>query len=415
MSRNTLIIILASLLFIPVIFSGLMWLNLRLATINPQDTHFITYWLGTRSFLFDAESPYSEDVTEQIQQGIYGHPIKAGEHAFTVRYPLYAVLLFAPFALVSDYLVARALWLTGLQVVLIVTAVLAARLVDWKPPLWLFIPSLLFSLLWVHGFLPMIDGNVIIWVAFFLVLTLLSIRAERYEVAGILLALLTFQPLPVLPVIVFIIFWSFSHRQWLLPVFFACILALLTAAGMFVIPDWPVEFLRVLLNSSEYPPPDTLGLVLADWWPGVGLQLGWAIVAFFVVILLSEWWLARHKDFRWFLWTCCLTLVIGQWVGIPTSPVVFTLFILPLMLVFATWEERNSFGSRILAIIILLVMGGGLWSIFWSGRDDYPWPLAPAGLFIPAPLLVLFMLYWIRWWAIRPRRLFEKLRSSGVL
>ena len=58
-------------------------------------------------------------------------------------------------------------------------------------------------------------------------------------------------------------------------------------------------------------------------WPGLGKQLGWLISGVSALILLVEWWLALKKDFRWFLWTVSLTIVISQWIGIPTIPGTF--------------------------------------------------------------------------------------------
>ena len=57
---------------------------------------------------------------------------------------------------------------------------------------------------------------------------------------------------------------------------------------------------------------------------------------------MIEWYLSIKKDFRWFLWVACLTMVISQWIGIPTIPGNFAGLILPLMLVSAMLTERWS-------------------------------------------------------------------------
>lgn len=409
MSRRTLWLILAGILLVPSLVAGLVWSNLRLVALNPQDSNFLVYWTSTRELFFDNRSPYAPEVMEQIQTQVYERPARANEYAFASTYPLYATILYAPFALIKDYALARAIWLTVLVGVVLVSVFLTAHLVDWHPPVWLWLPLSLFALIWVHGFLPLLSGNVVVWGFFFLLLALVSMRAERYEFAGLFLAWVTVQALPFLLVGLLILVWSISRRQWVLPAFWMGTLILLTAVGMFFQPSWPVEFLRTALHYSPFSSPDTLGDALALWWPGVGSQAGWVVTAIIAIVLLVEWGAALRKDFRWFLWTCSLTLVLSQWAGIPTSPETFGCLLLPLLLVFATWDERNPLGGRVLAIILLLILAGGLWPIFWSGRQEYPWPQIPAALFVPVPLLLSVLLYWVRWWAVKERISFRKL------
>ncbi len=78
--------------------------------------------------------------------------------------------------------------------------------------------------------------------------------------------------------------------------------------GMVFIPDWPLQNLREMQRYTGYSPPTTAGAAFALWWPSVGRQLGWVLTILISILLISEWWLAHRKDYRWFLWTACLTL-----------------------------------------------------------------------------------------------------------
>lgn len=78
--------------------------------------------------------------------------------------------------------------------------------------------------------------------------------------------------------------------------------------GMVFIPDWPLQNLREMQRYTGYSPPTTVGAAFALWWPSVGRQLGWVLTILISILLISEWWLAHRKDYRWFLWTACLTL-----------------------------------------------------------------------------------------------------------
>jgi hypothetical protein len=402
-------------LVIPIVLIAMMWLNLRLVALNPQDLHFVTYWTGTRAFLFEAKSPYADSVTQQSQEQIYGRLARPNEYAFVATYPLYATFLFAPFALINDYSLARAAWMTLLEFALFATLIFSWRLMRWKPPWWLSFACGFFVLIWVHGLLALLNGDALSLAGIFLVWALLSLQSGRHELAGIALALTTVQALPLLLVVVWILLWSLWKRSWVLPLFFFGTLTLLTVVAMFFSPEWPLAFMRVLVRYPVYPPPNTFGEALAIWWPGIGRQAGWVVTALVGLTLLAEWAMALRRDFRWMLWTACLTLTLAAWVGLPASPMTFTLLLLPLTLVFATWHERTPLFGQTLAIIILLVLAGGLWPILWNGRQEYPWPQIPPGLFLPAPFLVSILLYWVRWWAVRPRRFFEELNARQGL
>ena len=65
-------------------------------------------WVGTRQFLMKAQSPYSEATTQEIQQRFYGRAARNNEDQVLFVYPFYSIFIFGPFAMISDYNMARA-------------------------------------------------------------------------------------------------------------------------------------------------------------------------------------------------------------------------------------------------------------------------------------------------------------------
>jgi hypothetical protein len=65
--------------------------------------------------------------------------------------------------------------------------------------------------------------------------------------------------------------------------------------------------------------PASPGAAFQNWWPGIGRQAGLLFTLALVVSLFVEWWAVRAREFRWFLWTSSVTLIIAQWVGIPAG------------------------------------------------------------------------------------------------
>jgi hypothetical protein len=396
-----------------VVALGLLTLaNYVFVQENPGGNDFLVHWVGTRALFVDGLSPYSDTAAERIQTLAYGRPAEPGEHELRVAYPLYSVLVFLPYALFSDYEIARALWMTTLEAALVGLAFVSLRLVRWKMSLWLLPIFLIFSILWYHSVRPVINGNAVILVALLIAGAFVALRAGRDELAGVLLAISTIKPhLVVLPII-FVLVWTLSSRRWRTLGWMLISLVLMSAGAALLVPDWPLQNLREIMAYSSYNPPGTPGAVFETWLPATGRQMGWALSVFLGLILLAEWALVRRKDFRWFLWTGSLTLVVSQWIGIQTDPGNFILLYLPLVLVFALWVERWGRSGVYVVLVSMALLFFIPWTLFLETVAYGDQPLQHPVMFFPLPLFLLVTLYWVRWWGIKPRRLLvEELRD----
>jgi hypothetical protein len=212
----------------------------------------------------------------------------------------------------------------------------------------------------------------------------------------------TIKPQVALLIVAFVLFWAFFQRRWRLIIWFFGSLILLIAIGMLFIPDWILQNLREVMRYTSYNPPGTPGQAFAFWLPAMGERLGTILTAILGVILLVEWWLARKADFRHFLWTACLTLVVSQWIGIQTDPGNYLVCFPALVLIFATWERRWRFKGSLLAFFSMLILGVGLWMLFLATLEPGYQPQQSAVMIFPLPAFLLLGLYWVRWWVLRP-------------
>jgi hypothetical protein len=388
------------------------WANYDFAQQNTGGNDFLVHWVGTRAIFVDGLSPYSDAVAERIQTLAYGRPALPGEHELRVAYPMYSALVFLPFALISDYELARALWMTTLEAALIGLAFLSLKLTRWKMSIWLLPFFLIFSIFWYHSLRPLINGNAVILVALALVAAFAALKTGKDELAGVLLAFSTIKPhLVILPIIFFLI-WTISFGRWRTLGWMLISLVLLSISAALFVPDWPLQNLREILAYSSYNPPGTPGAAFETWLPAAGRRLGWALSALMGLILVTEWVFVRRRELRWFLWTGCLTLVISQWIGIQTDPGNFILLFFPLVLVISMWVERWGRAGSVLTAITLFLLFIVPWVIFLQTVTYGNQPLQHPIMFFPLPLFLLITLYWVRWWAIKPRRLLvEELRA----
>jgi hypothetical protein len=385
-----------------IALSALTWTNYQYAQAAPGGNDFLTRWLGTRLFITEGLSPYSDEVAERIQQMTYGRPANPGEDELRFAYPLYSALVFIPYALISDYSLARAVWMTVLEVALVLLAVLSIRLTSWKISLPMVVILLLFSVFWYHGIRPLINGNAVALIALGITAGLLAVKNGSDELAGVLFALTTIKPQVVVLLLAFITIWALYNRRFrIVGWMFATVFLLSLFAALFI-PNWILQNLSEVLRYPGYTPPGSPMAVFIAWWPEWGARVGWAFSGLMAIILLMEWWKNRNADFRGFLWTVCLTLVISQWIGIQTDPGNFVILFPGIIFVYSLFEERWKGGGRVFTLINVFALLVGIWALFLATVEQAGQPVQSPIMFFPLPAYLLFMLYWVRWWAVNP-------------
>lgn len=394
------------LIVLVLVFLGLVgvltWGNYRYATQNPGGNDFLVHWMGTRNYLTEGVSPYSDATAIKIQTMAYGRPAQPGEHELRVAYPFYSMVLFAPFAMIEDFTMARAIWMTVLEIGLILMAYFSMQLTQYKPGLGMTLVVILFSILWYHGLRALINGNAVILVAVLLYGGLLTLQRGRDELAGFLMALTTIKPQVVLVVLLFIFIWGLTKKRYKMIGWLAGTVIVLFAGATLIRPTWIVQNLAEIIRYPSYNPPGTPGAALAVVLPAMGARIGWVLTALLCILLYFEWRASRKYDFRGFIWVVSFSLLVSQWIGIQTDPGNFIILLLPLILVLSTWEERWGRTGRWVNIANLVLLLVGLWVIFVVTLEPGVQPQQSPLMFLPLPLVLWIGLYWIRYWTVHP-------------
>lgn len=394
---------------------GLGWANYRLADNHVGGDGFFIQWISIRSLVLGENDPYSDLVTRQIREVVDQHSSFVIGHYPRYTSPLFSGVVVLPAALIIEAKLAHAYWLTAQLVAIFSMLLFGLRLTSWKPAGYIFFIFALLTLFSYHILVPWLDGGLAIWASFFILLALLSMRNHWNEFAGIFLALSAIQPQMTILVIIFILVWAASQKKRVLVIWFFMALVLLSLLGVFFVPDWIIQYLRILYNFSGNFPAGSPADLFSDLWPGVGRQLGWFVTIVLSLTAIIEAWIALRRDFRHFLWTVCLVMVISQWVGIPIVPGNFSLLLLPMMLVSTLISERWSHGGQWASVMLTLSLFLGQWALFYLDITSAQ-PGTQLSLIVPLPLTMLIGLYWVRWWAIKSRRfLLEDLRSGEIL
>jgi hypothetical protein len=386
-SISTSIAWLALTLLLLVIVAALVWANLQWIENLPQESEFLDNWQITRGLIFQRANPYE--------------PVDG--YTFTSPFPV--LIFYFPFALIENYELARALWITALQIITVVFAYLGLRNSSWEVNRWLAGGIFVFALLWFPAVSSFIRGSDAALMAAFFAAALLSIQKGRDEVAGVLLALSALQVHLTLLGVMLVLLWIASQRRWPF-LFWAGVTFLVTSGiGMIFLPSWPVDFFWSTLRYVDFRIGQTILETATRWWPGIGLQIGWGIIILSALLLIVEWWLAWGKNERRLTWALALTWVVAIWIGFETNLDQVFLLLFPLIVIFAAWNRRWGKSGLAFTLGILALLLPGLWWAFgFFGRRGLGEASNPI-LMSAFPLLVLLGLYWIRWWYLRPEYL----------
>ena len=392
---------------------GLTILNYRFSEQNPGGNDFLARWMGARLWLRDGISPYDENVGLATQQMIYGRPAdpSQGEDKHFFIYPLYSMIFFGPFGLL-DFTPARALWMTVLEISLVLFVFVSVRLTGWRVSALTTTALILFAIVWYYGIRTLILGQFSGINALLIALTLLFVQQKQDVPAGIMLTLSTSKPQMVVLLVPFVLLWAFSTGRRGIITGMLVTMAVLLVASFALIPNW---FLEMLRQISEYPSYTAYLQInsplsyIADLMPGIRTTLNGVLNVLAGLYLLIEWVLAWGKDQRHFLWTAAMTMVITNLVAYRTATTDSLILLPVLFLMFRVWEYRWKGLGRGLVWVTIIALFVGLWALFITtvqGNQESPI------MYLPLPFFCLIGLWWVRWWAMRPDRLmFDELAA----
>jgi hypothetical protein len=374
---------------------GLGMANARFAQSAQDANEFLPRWEGAHAWLTGGLSPYDPQVSLSAQRRLYGREAvpAQGEDLALFGLPFPAMLLYAPWGLL-DYPAARAGWMTLLEVMLVVAAVLALRLASWRPPPMLLGLLVAFGVAWAPGIRSIVAGHTAI-LALVALLAALSCIERKWDVAaGVLLALAVADPGVGLIVLAAGLVWAGTRRRWGIMVAALGTAGLLLAGSFLVMPGWPLAWLQQMATAIQVQ--RNLGLEWGLLSEGAGGA--WGILAA-VLLLAAAWvlWTCLGKGTRWLLWSMASLLVLGTWLTRLITETSSSVYLLPaLTLVLGSLSQRAPKGGNWIVTAAVILIGLGSWALNVSAGADGGIVGASAG-----PALAFVGLLWARWWVTR--------------
>jgi hypothetical protein len=333
----------------------------------PSGNDFYSRWMGTRALIMERKDPYSEEVTLEIQRGMYGRRAKEDEDQVAFAYPLYVSLLVLPFTFFS-YPQAQALWLSALVLLALATLIIVLRIFDWKPSHG----GLLALSLWCLFFYPtarsVVLGQFSIPVLALVALTLWAMQRDRDFLAGCSLALATIKPQMVFLLVPLILLWGLGCRRYRILCGFSAVMVILLLLPSFLLPTWIPSFVTGLSGYQAYTGIYTGSRsplkILFDFLLPSPLSLGATVV---VSLLLGGYmmyeWVQVWREHRGVLQVASLTIIVTLLVPVQTGTTNQVLLLLPFLLLFRVLRERYNL-SPLFIVLFEVILLLGPWVLF---------------------------------------------------
>jgi hypothetical protein len=345
--------LLAGLVVIVVLLSGWLLYSWFASHERAMVWDFITPWLGMRTMLQDGHNPYGEAVTREIQLAKFGRPAYPHEDKQAFAYPLSAMVIIGPLALLP-LPAAQATWFLILAGSWLVFLFVAQRAVQWRPSLWLWALTLLCAFAIYQNVWAFILGQISIVVAAWVALAWWGLRSGHWTVAGVCLAVATIKPQMTFVIVPAMLVWALWQRHTRVAVAFGVALTILVGLPLFWQPDWPSQWIDQVYRYADYTIFQSPAVLLtgASWagWVVAGLMLLWPVILW----QCGRW---RPEAPQWQNWLFSWLIALTAMVSPRTSTVNQVILLLPLFYIF------GRLGDSTLIAILEGALVGTTWLI----------------------------------------------------
>jgi hypothetical protein len=339
-----------------LLLTGLMTLGIKQAlTNNVLGSDFYVFWRAGNAFFLEGSSPYSEDLTHEIQIAIYHRLARPDEDPMQFSYPAYALVMVIPFFFMPfDW--AQAAWMAfNLASILTIAFVLFP-----KTPVWILATlPLAYNILYgagVGNFSLVISLILFLFFGYFVVL---QGRARAAQIAvGILLAWSTTKPQSVWLYLAFALLFCFRQRLWPLLITFAAGVGALALVPFFIQTGWLADWISSISRYVTYTGQNR-GIValLALFYPGPfsvelvnrAFQLAAVILLLAAGFLFYRWWQGRLSDFNLLAWVALITYLL-----LPNNSSADQMFLLLPVLLWILEHSPQRISARWLWLIFLV-------------------------------------------------------------
>lgn len=390
---------------------GATVLNLRLASTFQKQDDFAPRWVAAREWMQTGASPYSDSTHEATLSLLAENgndPASLSQGRFVD--PAWYVLFYLPISFVP-YPIARAIWMTLVELSLVLSVYLSIRLAGLKlSTLELLIMSFL-GLVFYPFFKSILTVSVTAPYVFLALLAVYLARERQGTIAGLLFALSVWMaPLSFFLVILFMI-WLGARRDGSLSRIFFSSLGFFIVVSLILFPGWTAEwFASYLRLFPDFSWVRTPLMVVGELFPGASAQIAIVLSLVMLIIMLVEWYGIGEREGRGFHWKLMLTLNLLYLFNLTSEGVYLIWLLAPLFSVYKYLTEKWRVSGKIISWVTYLALIFIHWRRFQLTQNWLPEESALVILLLP--IFTMLGLQWFRWWAtVSPKALIDSLKD----
>ena len=351
---------------------------------------FYPIWLTGRELLFHGRNPYTQEMTRDIQIGLFGRPMDPHRptdwpvefRAFS--YPLYVDLLAAP-------LLPLGFDAVRLVLGLLLPVLTVASLTLWLRGFHIQVSSstLALAVILLLVSYPVLEGlyaqQAGLMVGAALAMSVAAITHDRLILAGMIVAFASVKPQLVWLLTLWLLLWVVSDwkRRKGLAISFVVTLTMLCLVSQLVLPGWFVGWWHSLVGYSRYTLPPLTQLVLGKY---LGIAGGGAMLALAGAIC----WKSRRQPAGSVAFSLAVSFVLAVTVILaPTGGAVYDqVVLLPAIVWLGSRRADILNASRPVRVLTLAAVVALCWQWFAACA------VALAALFSPvwvsSPAVIVF-------------------------
>jgi len=321
-------------------------------------------WIGARELLLHGRSPYSADVTREIQAGYYGRVLDPSRPADpkdqqAFAYPVYVVFWLAPILKAPFPVIERGF------------LYLLAALTTASSLLWLSLLRMRLSLIektmvaaLTLGSLPAMQGlklqQLSLLVAGLITIAILLLIHDYPIAAGLLFAFASIKPQLVALPLLWLAIWTLAdlRRRYRWALSFIISMAIQMAAAEWYVPHWIPQFVRAVGEYRRYTGAISVAEVLVGPLPGALLELA------ALALLIRLCWSVRGQPRRSQAFASTTAVVLAFTVLLmPAFSVYNQVLLIPAVLLLA--RDRLALWNQGISLRVLSAVAAALVAWPW--------------------------------------------------
>lgn len=379
---------------------GATFLNIRLSERFASEVGFATRYMAAKYWIKTGLSPYSQETFEATLE-LLGESSPRPDSLDKGRFidPATYVLFYIPLSFLP-YPIAKAIWMTIIELSFILSAWLCLKIVRLDLSL---IETLLMSLgaLFFYPNLKMIlSASILPFYIFLLVWAIWLAMNKQGRMAGVLF-FLAFAMLPIsLVIAIFFMIWMGARRDNSLTTIYFIGLLFMVLIALILFPNWIAEWFEAyLLLYPRFTWIDTPLMRVGELFPGASRQISIGLHVITIIYLFVEWYGLPSKEQRGLQWKLSLTILLLYLLN-PLKPISYMILLfIPLFAIYKYLNEKWRVGGRIITWLSFLGIGVVYW---FKGFNQETFVSAESTLIILLlALLCMLGLQYFRWWALK--------------